>query len=608
LASLFDDGASAASAARPASAGAEAEPPGSPRVVRVLPDVPAIDKTFDYLVPDGLGDQVRVGTVVRIELHGRRVGGWVVADGVIPPAGVRLRAIAKVTGWGPSAEVIDLAAWAAWRWSGRQASLLATATSDHAVPGLPRSHADRVGARSGPPPDALVGAVLGAARTVVRLPPTADRFPLALAAAARGNALILAPSVGQAHTIGARLRRAGLDVAVMPKQWAAARAGAQVVVGSRAAVWAPVADLRTIVVFDEHDEVYQEERAPTWHARDVAIERARRAGATCVLVSPIPTLEAQAWAPVTEVSRAAERRGWSIVDVIDRCDEDAARAGLYSPRLVAALRDADRAVCILNRKGRSRLLVCPTCGATTRCESCAAAVAMTDDARLVCGRCRTERPTVCQGCGGTALKNLRVGVTRAREELEALTNAPVLEVSGDAAALDDRTHDAQPLYVGTEAALHQVRNASLVAFLDFDQELLAPRYRAAEQALGLLVRAARIVGGREGGGRILIQTRQPQHEVIAAARQADPALASDAERVRREFLRFPPATALAAVSGASAPAFIERFGMPPGIDVLGPSDGQWLLRAPDHDALCAALAATPRPGGRLRVEVDPLRI
>lgn len=580
-----------------------------PRVVRVLPDVPAIDKTFDYLVPDALGDQVRVGSVVRIELHGRRVGGWVVADRVTPPDGVQLRPLAKVTGWGPDPEIIELASWAAWRWAGRPASLLTTASADHAVPGLPRPHADRAGPVPVPAvPDALIDRALAAPCGVLRLPPAADRYPVALAAAARGGALILAPSVGQARTIGGRLRRAGIDVAIMPKEWAGARAGARVVVGSRAAAWAPVADLRTIVVFDEHDEVYQEERAPTWHARDVAIERARRAGATCVLVSPVPTLEAQAWAPVLAPSRAAERRGWPIIDVVDRRDEDPGRSGLYSPRLVTALREAERAVCILNRKGRSRLLVCATCGATAQCESCEAAVTMADDGRLVCLRCGTERPAVCQSCGGTALKNLRVGVARAREELEALANASVLEVSADAGPLDGRTHDDQRLFVGTEAALHQVRDATLVAFLDFDQELLAPRYRAAEQALGLLVRAARIVGGRDGGGRVLIQTRQPHHEVIVAALRADPGVASAAERVRREFLRFPPVTALAAVSGAVAPAFIDSFGTPTGVDVLGPSDGQWLLRAADHQVLCDALAATPRPGGRLRVEVDPLRI
>jgi primosomal protein N' (replication factor Y) len=106
----------------------------------------------------------------------------------------------------------------------------------------------------------------------------------------------------------------------------------------------------------------------------------------------------------------------------------------------------------------------------------------------------------------------------------------------------------------------------------------------------------------------VVQTRQPHHEVLQAVLHADPARASAAERTRREFLRFPPVTALAAVSGASAGAFVEALGSPAGIEVLGPSDGQWLLRAPDHATLCAALAATPRPPGRLRLEVDPVRI
>ncbi|MDP8986971.1 MAG: hypothetical protein M3N11_01290, partial [Actinomycetota bacterium] len=92
----------------------------------MLPDVPAIDKEFDYVVPEGMADHVRAGTIVRVQLHGRRVGGWVVADDVSPPAGVALRPLAKVTGWGPAPELLELAVWAAWRWSGRRAHFLRT--------------------------------------------------------------------------------------------------------------------------------------------------------------------------------------------------------------------------------------------------------------------------------------------------------------------------------------------------------------------------------------------------------------------------------------------------------------------------------------------------
>ncbi|MGB3056022.1 MAG: hypothetical protein WBB52_14345, partial [Acidimicrobiales bacterium] len=96
------------------------------RVVRVLPDVAAIDKEFDYLVPTGVA--VSVGDVVRVDLHGRRVGGWVVAADVESEPGITLRPLAKVSGRGPSPDVIELADWAAWRWAGRRASYLRTAS------------------------------------------------------------------------------------------------------------------------------------------------------------------------------------------------------------------------------------------------------------------------------------------------------------------------------------------------------------------------------------------------------------------------------------------------------------------------------------------------
>ncbi len=127
----------------------------------------------------------------------------------------------------------------------------------------------------------------------------------------------------------------------------------------------------------------------------------------------------------------------------------------------------------------------------------------------------------------------------------------------------------------------------MVAFLDLDQELLAPRYRAAEEALGA-AGAGRppAWGGAPAGGRLLLQTRQPRHEVVQAALMADPARVSGAEAERRRELGYPPATAMAVVSGPSAERWMEGFGGPSGVEVLGPSDGQWLLRAPDHEALC----------------------
>ncbi len=586
--------------AEPTASGSLSEP----LVVRVLPDVPAIDKTFDYLVPDALRDQVRVGDVVRIELHGRRVGGWIVAVDVTPPAGVELRALAKRSGVGPPQEIIDLASWAAWRWAGRPASFLKTASPERVVGQLPaRPRRDRPAM----PDHALLAGAFAGARSVLRLPPATNLVHVASAGAALGNALVLCPTVAMATTIASRLRRAGVAVAVHPRDWALGAAGSTVV-GTRAAAWAPVADLAAVIVLDEHDEAHQQEQAPTWHARDVAIDRARRAGVPCVLTSPCPSLEALAWGDLHAADRARDRAGWPPVEVVDRRDEDPRRAGLLSDALVRVVRSDRRVLCALNRTGRAKLLACAACGELARCGRCEAAVHQ-PDVELVCARCAAVRPPVCASCGGARFKNARAGVTRAREELEALVGERVTELT----ATSDPTASLSRVVVGTEAVLQRIDRADAVAFLDLDQELLAPRYRAAEQALALVARAARVVAASgpavgRAAGHLLLQTRSPEHEVVQAAVHADVSGVAAAEQARRELLRFPPCTALAEVSGAAAPAFIEDLGRPDGVEVAEVGEGRWLLRAPDHAVLGDALAAARRPPGRLRIEVDPLRV
>jgi primosomal protein N' (replication factor Y) (superfamily II helicase) len=263
-------------------------------------------------------------------------------------------------------------------------------------------------------------------------------------------------------------------------------------------------------------------------------------------------------------------------------------------------------VCVLNRKGRARLLACAACGELARCETCGAAVGSRDGGEgLACQRCTTVRPALCTACGATTLKVRRLGTTRAREDLERLAGVPVAEITGDSAG--ETVPDARVL-VGTEAVLRRVEHADAVAFLDLDAELLAPRYRAAEQAMALVARAARLVGGKEGNGRLLLQTRLPRHEVVLAALHGDPARVAAAEAARRTELEYPPVTAMAHVSGAAAAAYVAALRAQPGLQLLGPADGAWLVRAPDHRTLCDALAATPRPAGRLRVAVDPLRL
>ena len=598
-----------------------APPAGTPEVLvaQVVPDLTGLDRHFDYLVPEPLRGRVHIGTLVRITLNGRRVGGWVIALG--PPRPERdvasLLAINKVTGIGPAQDVIDLASWAVHRWAGRMRSFLVAGSPPGAVQQPPAP------AHGGPvpePTDPLARRLLdttvtapgaeGASGGVLRLPPAADPLPVLLAACRRGPILVVVPAVAQARLLAVRMRRSGRTVALLPTEWAAAAGGVDVVIGARAAVWAPCRDLAAIVVLDEHDEGLQEQRQPTWHARDVALERGRRAGVPVMLVSPCPTVSAIAAFAPSRLFRPAvndERAGWPIVEIVDRTRDEPWQRSLATSQLIRQLRDVDRTVvCVINTTGRARLLACRRCKAIQRCEVCEASVFQRDDEHFECLRCATVRPPVCQACGASAFAALRVGVTRLREELEAAAARAVVSVTG-------KDSDTEPVpdagvYVGTEAVLHRVRRADTVAFLDFDAELLAPRYRATEQAMTLLARAARLVGGRNGGGRILVQTFVPKHEVLDAVLHADPGRLVAKEIGRRRVLGFPPAAALAVVSGAGADDYASRLALS-GVQAARTLEGSVLLRSPSWDSLGDAIAATPRPkGSRLRIEVDPPRM
>lgn len=571
------------------------------RIARVVPDVTGLDKQFDYLVPEDLQDRVTVGCLVRVPLGPRRVRAWVVEllddsaiDGLKPLLGW--------SGCGPSSEVVTLGRWAAHRWSGRLRPFLLAASPATLVKRLVQA----------PPRNSLnpqTSVVIPPNGGVVRVAPCADVLPTVLQACSYGPLLVCVPEVNHAALLAARLRSTGLRVALLPRDWAIAAGGADVVIGPRTAVWGPCVNLAGVMVLDEHDEALQDERSPTWHARDVAIERARRAGVPCWLVSPVPSLEALAWAGdrVERPSRIDERNGWPIVELVDRSAEESPTRSPVTRALLELCRDPEqRVVCVLNTKGRARRLMCRSCSALVTCAGCGAGVAQNREALLECMRCGAVRPALCRACGSTGLVAVGVGVARLREELQAAVRRPVIEVSSDVsdAAVLGAPRDA--IYLGTEAVLHRVTSATAAVFIDIDDELLAPRFRAAEETMALIVRAARLVGPRAGGGRLLLQTNQPRHEVLQSALLADPARLVGPERERRALLGLPPTMALAAVTGTAASGWLHPT--PVGLEVSGPAQGRWLVRAADWEQLADGLAALgPRPRG-VRVEVDPHRV
>jgi len=580
--------------------------------VRVLPDVSGLDKEFDYAVPASLaGDVTGVGDVVRITLHGRRVDGWVTAVDPAdePVAAERLQPILAVASRGPAPELFALAGWASIRWAaGRLRPFLVAASPARRVRSLPppRRRAGSVEA-SGPVGAAAERSIDDGVALLV-LPPAVSPVDAIVAACRRGPTLAVVPAVGRAEAMAGALRRRGLSVAVVPRQWAEAAAGADVVIGPRVAAWAPCPGLAAAVVIDEHDEALQEERAPTWHARDVVIERAARAGAAVLLTSPAPTVAGYVAAGerYDRLPAGDEREGWPIVQLVDRSAEEPWRTSLVGSELIAHLRDrAEVVVCVHNTPGRGRVLACRACKALVRCERCDAAVVLADDGRLACPRCGVDRAAVCQQCGASSFANLRPGVTRLREELEAAAGRPAIAVTG--ATADPTIGDEAGVFVGTEAVLHRVARADVVAFLDIDRELLAPRYRAAEQTMALLARAARLLGPRRRGGRLLVQTFLPDHPVLRAAVLANPARLLPGELERRRELELPPAQALAELSGPGADDLTAAL-RADGSVTVGDAGGRSLARTKGWDHLGEALLAAKRASGsRARIVVDPSR-
>ena len=575
-------------------------------VAGIVPDVTGLDRVFDYAVSEEMAASVGIGGRVRVSLNGRHVGGWIVS--LEPPSdgGLKLKFIERSSGLGPDEETLDLCRWASWRWgANRLRPFLVTASPNTVVNRASPTRRTKVLAE---PVSPAATSLLADGGGVLRLPPSDDQMPAVLAAARLGPTLVVCASIDGARVLATRLRRTGVSVALMPDEWAQARGGADVVIGARAAAFAPCPDLASAVVLDEHEDAMQEERVPTWHARDVVIERARRRGAPVLLISPCPSVGALAGRKVVAPPAEREAAAWPLVEVADRNDEEPWKRSLVSAQLIAHLRDPGvRVACVLNTKGQAKLLACRGCNTLVRCEKCDAAMGEDEVGRLDCGSCGATRPRVCASCGSGVLARLRPGVSRLRDELEAAAQRDVVSVvaNKDSDVVDDSVAD---VFVGTEAVLHRVRRIDVVAFLDFDSELLAPRYRAAEQAMALLARAARMLGKRRDGGRLLIQTTMSDHEVVRAALAGSPSVASDAEVARRTALSLPPFSAMAIIDGDGAERFTDDLRSRSGISVVAHRD-RWLVRATDSTALADALAETERPANsKLRVEVDPPRL
>lgn len=565
------------------------------RAVRVVTEVAAVDRPFDYALTESTS-QCSVGDRVRVDFNNRSVRGWVID---IVESDRELKPLSKWLGYGPPASLIALLQWASLRWCSPLSRFLISTSPKRLVTQLPQS----------PQPSALRGpvatSILSVEPGVLQLSPTTDPLPLILGAYERtrgtgGSLLVLVPTESWARRLRGRLEQRGCAVASREGEWERMRAGWPVVVGSRGTALAPVPRVAGAVVIDADDEAYRSEAAPTWDALTILRERCRREDAPLWATSVVPSPALLDDGPYEAIGDVAG--GWPRVITVDRRNSDP-RDGVLSGETLARAHRALTAdepvavVVILQRLGTGRLFACRKCGELARCVQCGQAEEEVERS-LACRDRHEVRANFCRACGATNLKRVRVGVTTLARDVAAQLGQPVTEVTS-------ATNEDAPLtrvVVGTEAVFQRVRKCSLVVFVDFDQYLLAPRAAARRDAISSVAKAGRLVGSRrDGRGEVVLQTRRGDDVVIDALTNADfEAIIAD-DVATAKLLSLAPYGASATVTGEGAADFVAQLGDPVSVHAV---DHGFVVRTQDVDALCLALRSASRPSGRVRIAVD----
>jgi primosomal protein N' (replication factor Y) len=437
------------------------------------------------------------------------------------------------------------------------------------------------------------------------------------------------------------------------RTWNAVATGElSVIVGARSALFLPYADLGLIVVDEEHDPAYKQEDGARYHARDMAVVRARGADIPIVLVSATPSIETEVNARLGRYTRVhlPERFGsrhLPAIEAIDLRSEGPPRGRFIAPRLAqavnAALGRGEQALLFLNRRGYAPLTLCRRCGFRLACPNCDAwLVDHRFRRRLVCHHCGFSIPTPshCTQCqAADSFVAVGPGVERLEQEAaELFAGSRILVLSSDLVEsverlreeLDDVANGRFDIVIGTQlvAKGHHFPKLNLVGVVDADLGLANGDPRAAEHTFQLLHQVIGRAGREEGRGIGYLQTHQPEHPVLRALVAADRDAFYTSEIKLRETTHYPPFGRLASlvVSARERPAaesFARRLAAAsPRVEeirVLGPAEAplavmrgryrfRLLVKAPRHFDLSAYLrgwlAAAPKPKGTIRLEVD----
>ncbi|GBD29164.1 Primosomal protein N' [bacterium HR32] len=502
----------------------------------------------------------------------------------------------------------------------------------------------------------LLHGVTGSGKTEVYLRCAAE------AVARGGKVLVLVPEVSLApQTVARFLGRFGDRVAVLHSHLGAGErydtwrglceSRYDVLVGTRSAVFAPLPRLALVVVDEEHEGAFKQPQNPRYHAREVAVERARRAGCPVLLGSATPSAESLWLAKegrwtYLRLSRRVGDRPLPEVQVVDMRAEDPRSA--FSRALQEALRAhlsrGDQVLLYVNRRGYAAFLVCRECGHVPRCSRCAVSLTFHVTNRILrchyCGRV-LRAPSTCPSCGGVRLQPYGPGTQRVEEEVRALfPGLPVARADRDTLArrgaharlVDALRRGEVRVVVGTQVVGKglDLPEVGLVGVVSADVALALPDFRAAERTLQQLVQVAGRAGRGERPGRVVVQTYQPGHPAVRAAASHDVLGFYESEWEERRQLRYPPFAALARVhiqgprepdaeaAGRSLALRLE------GVEVLGPAPAplsplrgryRWhlLVRGQDGEPVRRALRAAlerwrPPAGVRVAVDVDPLEM
>ncbi|MFZ2023899.1 MAG: primosomal protein N' [Terracidiphilus sp.] len=523
----------------------------------------------------------------------------------------------------------------------------------------------------------LLFGVTGSGKTAVYLAAMQKALERGLAS------ILLVPEIGLTPQMAGLLdQEFGKKVALLhsaltpeerSEQWRRIRRGdAPIVVGTRSAIFAPVPNLGLILVDEEHDQSYKQEETPRYNARDVAVMRAKLAGAVVVLGSATPSLES--WQNAVrgkytkiELNERVMNRPLPEVELIDMRHEfeETGKEDLFSRSLVeqtkTVLERGEQALILLNRRGYSFVVMCRTCGEKLDCQNCAIAMthhkAVTEDLaearvgqRLECHYCGYKRtvPANCPKCGSEHLYYLGAGSQQGEERLaEIFPGARIGRMDRDTMRgrydlehMLARLHSGEiNLLVGTQmiAKGHDIHNVTLVGVVGCDHTLSLPDFRAAERVFQLMTQVSGRAGRGELPGRVVVQTYHPDHYAILAATKHDYATFAERELKYRRWMHYPPFGVLANVlvqsqkleEGASWSAVLGRWfqkAKPEGLRVLGPCTApiarikgvyrfHLILKGASRKALNAALrgmlahaAEAGVPRRNLIVDVDALRL